>query len=87
MTLILNPWVEIDDIIDFEKTSNVKLHRRVTTNLEEEIYDFVTNNLFNCPKFLNNRSTKLQWSDNVGIMMILKYVSDGNMYYVNLLKN
>ena len=63
------------------------MHRRATTNLEDKLYYCVPHNLFNFLEPLNDQSTKFQWSDNVGIMIILKYMSDANMDYVNLLTN
>ena len=43
--------------------------------------------MFNFLEPLNDRSTEFQWSDNVRIMMIKKYMSDANTDYVNILTN
>ena len=87
MTFSLNLETAVDGIIDFDIPSNVKLHIRATTKLENKLYNFVPHDLLNFLEFLNNQATEFQWSDNVEIMMILKGVSDANTDYVKLLTN
>ena len=58
-----------------------------TKKLEDKLNDCVPHDLFNFLGSLNNQATEFQWSNNVGIMMILKDVSDANNDYVNLLTN
>ena len=43
--------------------------------------------MFNFLELFNDRATDFQWSKKVGIMMILKDLSDVNTDYVNLLTN
>ena len=85
MPFALNPEAAVDGIIDFDILSNVKLHRRAETNLEDEVYNCVLQYLFKFLEPLNDQATEFQWSGKVGIMMILKDVLDTNTDYVNLL--
>ena len=73
--------------MDREIPLNIKFHRRATTELEEEIYNCVLHDMFNLFGSLMYQATEFQWSDNVGIMMIPKDVSNTNTDYVNLLTN
>ena len=47
MHFAIKPEAAVDGTIDFDIALNVKSHRRATTKLEDEIYDFVPHNLFN----------------------------------------
>ena len=87
MPFVLTPVEAVHGIIKFDIPLNEKLHRRATTKLEDRLYNFVPHDLFIFPELLNNRGTKLQWSDNVKMMIISKDVLDANMDYVNLLIN
>ena len=71
MPFALKTAAAVEDFINFDNQSNVKLHRRAITQLEDKLYNFVPHNLFNFLDFLNNGATKLQWSNNVGIIIIL----------------
>ena len=77
----------VDGNIEFDIPSNVKLHRRATTKLEDKLYNCVLQYLFNFIQYLNNQATVFQWSEKVGIMMIPKDVSGANINYVNLISN
>ena len=81
----LNLAAAVDGNIDFDIPLNVKFHKRETTNLEDELYNCVLQDLFKFLEPLNYQTTEFQWSGKVGIMMILKDVLDANTDYVNLL--
>ena len=61
------------------------MHRRAETNLDDELYNCVLQDLFKFLEPLNDQATEFQWSGKVGIMMILKDILDVNTDYVNLL--
>ena len=54
MPFALNPEAAVDGIIDFDMTSNVKFHRGATTKLEDELYNFLLQDLFNFLESLYN---------------------------------
>ena len=85
MPFALNPEATVGGIIDFDIPSNVKLHRKAETNLEDELYNCVLQDLFKFLESLNDWATEFQWSDKVGIIMIPKDVLDVNTDYVKLL--
>ena len=47
MPFAIKPEAYVEGIIDFEIPSDVKMHRRETTKLEDELYDCVPHDLFN----------------------------------------
>ena len=84
----LNPAQAITGIIDFTVDSNVKLHKRATSKLSEDLFDCVPEDLNQFLKTLSDRASKYSWNDNVvGIMMIPEDPSDPNTDYKNLLTN
>ena len=60
MPFSLNPAAEVYGIIDFYIPSNVKFHRRATTKLEYELYNFVPQDLFSFLESLNDLATEFQ---------------------------
>ena len=68
MPFALNPEAAVDCIIDFGIQLNVKLHRRETTKLEDEVYNCLLHNMLNFLESLNNQATKFQWSYHVEII-------------------
>ena len=87
MTFVFNLAAAVDGIIKFDIPLNIKFQRSSATKLKDELYNYVPHDLFNFLESLNDRSTKIQWSNNVGIMMIPKDLSDVNTDYVKLLTN
>ena len=60
MPFALNPAPAIDDIIEFDIPSNIKLYRRAKKKLEYELYNFVLQYLFNFLESLSDRATKFK---------------------------
>ena len=54
MPFALNPAAAVDSFIDFDIPSNVTFHRRETIKLEDELYNFVMQDMFNFLESLND---------------------------------
>ena len=72
MPYVLKLAADVGGMITFYIPSNVKLQKSATIKLENNLYDCVPHDLFNFFESLNNRASKFQRSDKVGITMILK---------------
>ena len=67
----LNPAHAVQGVINFAKSDNVKLHRKVTSRLNDDPFDCVPEDLHQFLKKLADRATEFQWNDDaVGIMQI-----------------
>ena len=84
----LNPAQATVGVIDFTRESNVKLHKRATSRLSEDLFDCVPEDLNHFLKLLGDRSSEFSWNDPiVGIMMIPENPADYDTTYTNLLTN
>lgn len=84
----LNPAQATVGVIDFTRESNVKLHKRATSKLSEDLFDCVPEDLNHFLKLLGDRSSEFSWNDPiVGIMMIPENPADYDTTYTNLLTN
>ena len=67
----LNPAHAIQDVINFARSDNVKLHKKGNARLSEDRFDCVPEDLHQFLKTLSDRATEYQWNDEVlGILMI-----------------
>ena len=84
----LNPAQAITGIIDFTKDSNVKIYRKATSKLSEDLFDCVPEDLLQFLKTLSYRATELSWNDPiVGIIMIPEDPTNVSTVYRNLITN
>ena len=84
----LNPAQAITGVIDFTIDSNVKLHKRATSKLSDDLFDCVPEDLNQFLKTLSDRASEYSWNDEVvGIMMIPEDPTDPSTVYKNLLTN
>ena len=84
----LNPAQAITSIIDFTKDSNVKLYRKATSKLSEDLFDCVSEDLLQFLNNLSDRATELSWNDPiVGIIMITEDPTKVSTVYKNLITN
>ena len=85
---VLNTAQAITGIIDFTKDSNIKLYRKATSKLSQNLFDCVPEDLLQFLKTLSDRATELPWNDPiVGIIMIPEYPANVSTVYRNLVTN
>ena len=84
----LNPPQAITGIMDFTKDSNVKLYRKSTSKLSEDLFNCLSEDLLQFLKTLSDRATELSWNDPiVGIIMIPEDPTNVSTVYKNLITN
>ena len=59
----LNPAQAITGIIDFTKDANIKLYRKATSKLSEDLFDCVPEDLLQFLNTLSDRTTELFWNE------------------------
>ena len=85
---VLNPAQAITGIINFTKDSNVKLYRKATSKVSEDLFYCVPEDLLQSLKILSDRTTELSWNDPiVGIIMIPEDPTNVSTVYKNLITN
>ena len=83
----LNPSHAMQGVINFAKLDNIKVHKKGNSQLSEDRFDCVPEDLHQFPKTLSNRAMEYQWNDEVlGIFMIPEHPILPTKY-TNLLTN
>ena len=68
---VLNPEHAVQGVINFAKSDHVKLHRKGTSRLNDDLFNCVPGDLHQFLKTLADRAIEFQWNDDpVGIMQI-----------------
>ena len=74
-------------VINFAKADNVKLHKKGTSRLSEDSFDWVPEDVHQFLKTLLDRATEYQWNNDVLGILVIPDQRILPMKYTNLLTN